>query len=341
VAISESCSFRPFLGATFHTGTHLGGGRHHHVVEPHGAVVVSEHAVEVQRRDGLVAVQVGAALLPPVRALVERDLLGGASVPPVRKLGVRVCQADSSVASKTKELKQRYGAEGVKNRPSQFWKEPSHASGSSFQATLQTQGAKLGLEVSEGWASPSSRRLLMALLKTETLRPGSIKSTLCGLEWGGYRERPLVRVVDEVDVHVQRYGPPGCIKSTLCGLEWGGYRERPLVRVVDEVDVHVQRYGPPGCIESTLCGLEWGGYRERPLVRVVDEVNVHVQRYGPPGCIESTLCGLEWGGYRERPLVRVVDEVDVHVQRVVRRVGAAHPLRRAGEILPLPVFPFR
>jgi hypothetical protein len=35
--------------------------------------------------------------------------------------------------SKTKELKSCYGAEQVKNQTSQFRKEPSHASGSSFQ----------------------------------------------------------------------------------------------------------------------------------------------------------------------------------------------------------------
>jgi hypothetical protein len=35
--------------------------------------------------------------------------------------------------SKTKELMTCYGADQVKNQPSQFWKEPSHASGSSFQ----------------------------------------------------------------------------------------------------------------------------------------------------------------------------------------------------------------
>jgi hypothetical protein len=34
---------------------------------------------------------------------------------------------------KTKELKKRYLSEEAKNQPCQFWKEPSHASGSSFE----------------------------------------------------------------------------------------------------------------------------------------------------------------------------------------------------------------
>jgi hypothetical protein len=38
-----------------------------------------------------------------------------------------------AMVPKTKELKTCYGAEEVKNRPSQFLKEPSHASGSSFR----------------------------------------------------------------------------------------------------------------------------------------------------------------------------------------------------------------
>jgi hypothetical protein len=38
-----------------------------------------------------------------------------------------------ATVSKTKELKTCHGADQVKNRPSQFWKEPSHASGFSFQ----------------------------------------------------------------------------------------------------------------------------------------------------------------------------------------------------------------
>jgi hypothetical protein len=37
-----------------------------------------------------------------------------------------------ATVSKTKELKTCYGADQVKNQPSQFWKESSHASGSSF-----------------------------------------------------------------------------------------------------------------------------------------------------------------------------------------------------------------
>jgi hypothetical protein len=38
--------------------------------------------------------------------------------------------------SKTKELKTCYGAKEVKNRPSQFWKEPSRASGIFLSAPL-------------------------------------------------------------------------------------------------------------------------------------------------------------------------------------------------------------
>ena len=44
-----------------------------------------------------------------------------------------------------------YGAEEVKNRPSQFWKEPSHASGASFQRAADRrhcgpQGASVAFE---------------------------------------------------------------------------------------------------------------------------------------------------------------------------------------------------
>jgi hypothetical protein len=88
-----------------------------------------------------------AAPAPPARsrwwgrAAAAWSGTGRRRAPRIRHTPLLFVRLVSGVAmvSKTKELESCDGAEGVKNRPSQFWKEPSHASGSSFQLHHATE----------------------------------------------------------------------------------------------------------------------------------------------------------------------------------------------------------
>ena len=81
--------------------------------------------------------------------------------------------------SKTKELKQRDGAEEVKNRPSQFWKEPSHE-----RLFLSTGGAR--------FVTKRRRREVAAAAGDGNAAVRGEVVSECGL-WGGNARLPSTR----------------------------------------------------------------------------------------------------------------------------------------------------